>query len=241
MAALSTGGGAMIGAVRDFLSAAPFGVGESIALAGTSDHFGLLIGSFLLGSIPFAYLLGRMRGIDLRQLGSGNVGATNLGRNAGFAWGVFAFLLDAAKGAVPVLAALSLEQGGPDAESWAVLAGSASVLGHCFSPFLRFRGGKGVATMAGVVGTLAPPLFGGLFALWAGIALWRKNIGLASMAAASTSAIVGIVWLVRPPEPPRPALAILFLVLSSLVIIRHRSNLRALLAARKEGRSNEAN
>ena len=210
-------------------AAIPVGVVSSL----NADTGGLLLGSFLLGSIPFAYLLGRMRGLDLRKLGSGNVGATNLGRNAGFAWGVLAFLLDAAKGAIPVLAALRISETG-DGETWAVFAGSAAVLGHCFSPFLRFRGGKGVATMAGVIGTLAPPLFGGLFALWAGVALWRKNIGLASVVAAFTSAIVGTAWLIEPPQPPRPALAILFLVLSSLVILRHRSNLRTLFEARRE-------
>ena len=101
--------------------------------------------TFLLGAIPFAYLLGRRLGHDIRNTGSGNVGATNLARSAGLRWGVVAFLFDACKGYVPVYVSGLL---GLDRPWLPVAVGAIAILGHCFSPFLRFRGGKGVATAA---------------------------------------------------------------------------------------------
>src|SRR6516164_9073771 len=116
-----------------------------------------VVGSYLLGGIPFGYLVGRWRGIDIFQHGSGNIGATNVGRLLGRRWGVLVFLLDFAKGAVPVLLAGLVPQGDslPPA-TLKVTAGLAAFLGHLFPVYLRFHGGKGVATGAGVVAVLAP-------------------------------------------------------------------------------------
>lgn len=101
--------------------------------------------SFLLGSIPFGYVVGRLKGVDVRMYGSGNIGATNVSRVLGKKYGAFVLLLDALKGAIPVLLVKFL---GFSVE-YQILLGFFAVLGHCFSPFLRFKGGKGVATGLG--------------------------------------------------------------------------------------------
>src|SRR4029077_2795025 len=118
--------------------------------------------SYLLGAIPFGYLIARWRGVDIFKQGSGNIGATNVGRLLGRRFGILVFLLDFAKGALPVAAGFAIAA--PDASAFAawprdtlpVLAGLAAFLGHLFPIYLRFRGGKGVATGAGVVAVLAP-------------------------------------------------------------------------------------
>lgn len=122
------------------------------------DSLAVLLGAFLLGSIPTAVLLGRLAGVDVRTAGSGNPGATNVARTAGRGLGIATLLLDIAKGAVPVLLAASmppLAGGGPDA-TLPLLAALGSVLGHVFSPILGFRGGKGVATALGAILALSP-------------------------------------------------------------------------------------
>ncbi len=194
-----------------------------------------IFGGFLLGSVPFSFLLGRVRGIDLREVGSGNVGATNLGRNAGFLWGVGAFLLDAAKGAVPPL--IIREFGG--VEGVAILAGGAAVLGHCYSPWLKFAGGKGVATMAGLVVVAAAPLAGILLVVWGVVVSLSRNIGLASVCAAAVAFGLGN-WLLFSTETFPAAIATsspwlggLLITLSLLVVHRHRSNLQELLERRE--------
>jgi len=197
----------------------------------------VLLGSFLLGAVPFALLLGLSRGVDLRRVGSGNVGATNLGRSAGLGWGFVAFLLDAAKGALPTLFVATAgfaSAADPAQEGAAVLAGGATVLGHCFSPFLRFRGGKGVATMAGVLLALAPGICLPLLLVWGGLVAWRRNIGLASVGAAAAALLTGIGLAAGSAGTPRPWLATLLIALPVVVIARHRSNLRRIIAERKE-------
>lgn len=180
------------------------------------------VGGFVLGSMPFAYWIGRARGIDLRSVGSGNVGATNLGRNAGFSFGLLAFFLDAAKGALPVAV---LGYSGGD-EGTQVLAGGAAVLGHCFSPVLRFRGGKGVATMAGVLIALSPIHSGVLVAVWGGALAVLRNVGVSSSLAAAVGLGIGVWILATPQDPARPEFALLLIVLGLLLILRHRSNLQ---------------
>ncbi|HET8647068.1 MAG TPA: glycerol-3-phosphate acyltransferase, partial [Vicinamibacteria bacterium] len=112
----------------------------------------VLLGAYLLGSVPFSYLVARRKGVDVRRVGSGNVGATNVMRNVSVAAGLFAFLLDAAKGAAAVVLARLVEPTGP----LPALAGVLAVLGHMYPVWLRFRGGKGVATGAGAFLPLAP-------------------------------------------------------------------------------------
>lgn len=125
---------------------------------------GFLVGAFLFGSIPFGLLIARAKGIDIRTVGSGNIGATNVGRALGRKWFIGVFLLDFFKGAIPLLAAgwwlralgrLDIE---PNVGSLWVGIGVAAVLGHVFTPWLRFKGGKGVATGAGVLMATFPAL-----------------------------------------------------------------------------------
>src|SRR3954447_2664054 len=103
------------------------------------------VGAYLVGAVPFGYLVGRMKGVDVRKHGSGNVGATNVGRLLGAGWGVLVFVLDFAKGAAPVAVARFLLTQPEDvpADAPAVLAGTSAFLGHLFPVYLGFKGGKG--------------------------------------------------------------------------------------------------
>lgn len=192
-------------------------------------YLGALAG-FLCGSIPFAYLLGRARGIDLRRIGSGNVGATNLARGGGLPLGIAGFLLDALKGAAPAVG-VGLAGGDEGAQA---LAGGSAVLGHCFSPFLRFRGGKGVATMAGALAVLSPWILLVLAAAWAASMAALRNVGISSSITALGALGLGVGLLVVRSDAPSSALALLLIALSLLVIARHRSNLRRYFARSAE-------
>ena len=138
--------------------------------------------AYLVGSVPFAFLLARRHGVDLRRAGSGNVGATNVLRTSGVPSAVVAMSLDAVKGAVAVIVAqrLTTEAVAP------VAAGLASILGHIYPVWLRFRGGKGVATSAGVFAVLAPAALGIASAVFL-VAVWlTRYISVGSLAAAIT-------------------------------------------------------
>jgi len=129
---------------------------------------GVVALSYLVGAMPFGLLLGRLRGVDPRTVGSGNIGATNMMRAGGRAMGVLTFALDAAKGACGPLLAAAAGLG----QDWQAAAAMAAVLGHCFPVYLLFRGGKGVATLFGAFVALAPPAAvaaAGAFALSLGV------------------------------------------------------------------------
>src|SRR5437016_1394361 len=114
----------------------------------------ICVAAFILGAIPFGFLAGKLQGKDIRTLGSGNIGATNVFRELGFKAGITVFLLDAMKGFLPIFSAT---QGIPGlGDSWRVGIGLAAILGHIYSPFVRFKGGKGVATALGVLIALSP-------------------------------------------------------------------------------------
>src|SRR5262249_45999901 len=142
------------------------------------------VAAYLAGAVPFGYLVPRLvRGIDVRKAGSGNVGATNVGRVMGARWGVLVFVLDFAKGAVPVAVARLLPprfEGAPE-DVLAVVAGVCAFLGHLFPVYLGFKGGKGVATAAGVVAVLVPLLTLAVFAAWAVVLLSTRFMSVASM------------------------------------------------------------
>ena len=180
---------------------------------------------FLSGSIPWSWIIGRLMGTDIRKTGSGNAGATNLSRACGRPAGIAGLLLDAAKGALPVhLAGSQLLWTVPDPVLAASLTAVAAVLGHVFSPWLGFRGGKGVATMLGAMLVLAPATVGisaGVFLLV--FILWRF-VSLASICGAVT--MIPVVFLIRTGEPSVQAVIIL---LALVVVIRHASNIRRLL------------
>lgn len=195
----------------------------------------ILLG-YLAGSIPFGLLLGRLKGIDIRQHGSGNVGATNCGRVLGKTFGLLCFLLDVLKGALPVLlvgwwmGVLGRAEV-PVAETLAWLAVAvAAVLGHVFPVWLKFKGGKGVATGFGVILGLwpvmtLPALLAGI--TWAVVAAWKRYVSLASVVAAAALPLylIGVaVALGRPIQQVWPFLLVAILMML-VVVIRHRTNL----------------
>ncbi|MBN1433982.1 glycerol-3-phosphate 1-O-acyltransferase PlsY [Candidatus Fermentibacterales bacterium] len=182
----------------------------------------LIAGAFLMGSVPVSFLIGRGLGVDLRRVGSGNVGATNLLRVCGRGPGLGGLAGDAVKGALPALAALLLARG----ELVVSLAALAAVLGHVFNPWLGFRGGKGVATALGGVAVLAPyPVLAATIAWLLVLAVFRF-VSLASIVAAVS--LVPAVFLLMPGEAHRPA-QIVCCLLFLLVTVRHRVNIVRLL------------
>jgi glycerol-3-phosphate acyltransferase PlsY len=182
--------------------------------------------AYFVGAVPFGYLVARARGVDIFQTGSGNIGATNVGRVLGRKFGLFVFVLDFLKGAVPVAVVRQLL---PDVPWAAVAAGLAAFVGHMFPIYLRFRGGKGVATGSGVVAVLLPGPTAVAALVWASILVSTRYVSLASVLAALT---LPIVRLLSTPEPFAESERILtgFSLLAALLVtVRHRSNLARLI------------
>jgi acyl-phosphate glycerol 3-phosphate acyltransferase len=192
-----------------------------------------LLLAYLLGAIPFGYLVARWHGVDILHQGSGNIGATNVGRVLGRRWGILVFLLDFAKGAVPTALATWLEA----RTDWGihpflppdglrVAAGMAAFLGHLFPVYLRFRGGKGVATGAGVVTVLLPlPLLMALL-IWIAVLCATRTVSLASVVSAAALAAVRFATTTSPFAPENAILTSFCLLAAFLVVTRHHSNLR---------------
>lgn len=175
---------------------------------------------YLIGSVPFAFLLARRRGIDLRRVGSGNVGATNVLRTSGVGIAVIAMCLDGLKGSAAVLVASRIAIG----PASAVAAGLASVIGHIYPVWLGFRGGKGVATAAGMFAVLAPAALGVAAAVFV-LAVWAtRYISVGSLAGAITLAIA-----TAATDAPA-AVAVGALVTALVILHRHRGNLSRLIA-----------
>jgi glycerol-3-phosphate acyltransferase PlsY len=176
--------------------------------------------AYLVGSIPFAYLLSRRRGVDLREVGSGNIGASNVLRTSGVRAAVLAMVLDGVKGALAVLLAQRLAVG----QAVPVAAGLASVLGHIYPVWLRFRGGKGVATAAGVFAILTPLSLGvasGVFL----IAVWMtRYISVGSLAGAVALATAAAINDAPAVVTGGAAIAVM------IILFRHRANVRRLIA-----------
>jgi acyl-phosphate glycerol 3-phosphate acyltransferase len=191
-----------------------------------------LLGAYLIGSIPFGYLVARSRGVDILRHGSGNIGATNVGRVLGKRCGILVFLLDFAKGALPVAAAAwigeSLDSTLP-AGSLAVAAGLAAFLGHLFPIYLRFRGGKGVATGAGVVAMLLPIPAAGAFLSWVAVLCLTRYVSLASLAAVSILCGLRLTLTAEPFAPAQRMLTGFCFAAAALVFVRHRGNIDRLL------------
>lgn len=182
-----------------------------------------LVAAYVVGATPTAYLAGRVaRGIDLREHGSRNLGATNVYRVLGWRWAIPVALVDVAKGAIPV-ALFAPAAGGA---AWlAVAFGAAAVLGHMYSPYVRFRGGKGVATAAGMFLALAPLAVALALPLW-GACLWLTGyVSLSSLLAAAAFPV--LVRLTQPAAPPAFWASV---ALAFLIGFAHRSNIRRLLA-----------
>jgi glycerol-3-phosphate acyltransferase PlsY len=199
---------------------------------------------FLCGSVPFGVILARAHGVDLRQVGSGNVGATNVGRALGRGWGFLCFALDAAKGAAPVIVAGMLTglwsrpvTAMPPAQflGWIAVV-FASLLGHVFSPWIGFKGGKGVATGFGAMVAMWPVLtWPTLLALGTWIALMKfsRIVSLSSMAAAWSLPLWCGLLLPWPAagDPGSPWWPVgTTAVLAAMVMATHRANIGRLLA-----------
>lgn len=194
----------------------------------TLDMVLALVCGYLLGSIPASFLIGRAFGVDIRTLGSGNVGATNVLRALGPKAGVPALICDAGKGALAVMLARQLvpDGGAVGPIVFPLLCGVMAVIGHSFTIWLRFKGGKGVATGAGMFAALAPvPLCGALLTFVTIVAVTRY-VSLASMLAAF-SLNVFIVWLMPQSAAPLCAIA---LPLALFIAWRHRANIQRLIA-----------
>lgn len=184
------------------------------------------IASYLLGSIPIGLLLTKAFGRgDVRKVGSGNIGATNVARAAGLLAGVFTLVLDVAKGAGAVLLAEKLSK---DSATWMMIAAFAALLGHCFPVWLKFKGGKGVATAAGIFLVLSPLACLVAIILFILVVLFWQYVSLGSVsAAAAMPLLIYFLWAPRHA----PALIITFgtLAVSLLVIYKHRGNLQRLI------------
>ena len=174
-----------------------------------------IVGAYLVGSVPFGYLIGRARGVDVRTVGSKNIGATTVYRTVGKGWGLLAFLCDFLKGLLPTLAALRWSS----AADLPVLVGLACVVGHTLTVFMRFRGGKGVATAFGMMIALLPyPTLAasGVFV----VTVWLSHyISLGSMLAAAT--LGASVWFV----PATPLLKGVVTAIAVFVVVKHRANI----------------
>ena len=175
--------------------------------------------AFLVGSIPMGYLLARLRGVDIRKLGSGNIGATNVMRQQGKRLGLLTLLLDILKGVLPTFAAAHFAGGRVGAAT-----GLLAVVGHCYSIFLKGKGGKGVATGLGVFLALAP------LAVLAGLAVFliviaiQRTVSLGSISAALSLPIAS--WLLHyPPETVSAAL-----LAGGIIVLRHKDNIKRIRA-----------
>ena len=203
-----------------------------------------IVAAYLLGSIPFGLLIARAHGKDLRSIGSGNIGATNVSRALGRKWAYFCFALDVLKGLIPMLATLHLASAQPDQTQgekvillWLWLAvGCAAIVGHIFPIYLKFKGGKGVATSFGIALGLWPYFtVCALFALatWLIVVLTFRYVSLASILASVVFPLVLILAIILIPNWEFGVLwpvVVTAFAIPVMVIMRHRENITRLIA-----------
>ncbi len=185
----------------------------------------LTILAYLLGSIPTSYLIGRLKGIDLREHGSGNLGGTNAFRVMGVIAAIPVIVVDVAKGFVPAYFFSAWD--GASSSNLALVYGIAAISGHVFSVFMRFRGGKGVATGGGVIIALAPAAALVSLLVWIGVVAITGYVSVASLAAATLVPVTA--WLTGEPRP----ISIFFMFVAYFVWWTHRTNLRRLVSGRE--------
>ncbi|MBQ7403083.1 MAG: glycerol-3-phosphate 1-O-acyltransferase PlsY [Lentisphaeria bacterium] len=193
------------------------------------------VGAFLIGGIPFGYIIGKLNGKDIRKEGSCNIGATNVTRVVGKWWGKLCFLLDFLKGALPVTAAVLLSKDDPYGILPAVTA-FLVVAGHIWPVYLKFKGGKGVATAAGAFLPLSWAAIVTALIVWALVFLTTRYVSLASITAAVIFALTAVIFYIIFPElslfpgyKTGVACLIPIVLLSILTIVKHRSNIKRLL------------
>jgi len=189
----------------------------------------VLVGSYFVGGIPFSYLAGAWRGIDLRKHGSGNLGATNTFRILGGKMALGVLVLDIAKGLAPVLLARTWDHVGHEPVH-EMAAAVGAVLGHLFSPYLRFSGGKGIATSAGAFLALAPWAFLCALSVFIIVFALRRIVSLASLAAAVTLPVAVFYLEKVGVEAKSKGVLWASIVVTLFVIVKHRSNIKRLMA-----------
>ncbi len=197
-----------------------------------------VVAAYLIGSIPFGFIAGKICGIDLREHGSFNIGATNAVRVLGKAWGIPVFICDFLKGMLPLFAmkahlGAETTQMTPDAMLWFLAVMFALVLGHTFTCFLGFKGGKGVATSAGALFAISPLVGGTAIAAWILGMIVTRYVSLSSMLAGVVALITSVYVFICDDGSASPAdwMAVsLLAILALLVIVKHRSNISRLLA-----------
>ena len=190
------------------------------------------LAAYLFGAVPYAFLIGKLKGVDIRTCGSGNVGATNVTRTVGALWGRLCFGLDFLKGLLPVLiVAAAAGHFSANTNYAGITAGSAAIAGHIWTVFLRFKGGKGISTSAGaLLGIAWLPVVIGLVC-WVIIFKLSKIVSLASIAAAvilPLSAVLLNLWAPATLKTATPEL-IFLTIIATAAIIKHKSNIVRLL------------
>ena len=184
----------------------------------------LVLAAYLLGAIPNGLLIARLKGVDLQRVGSGNIGATNVYRCVGKGWGILAFALDAVKGFVPAFVFPRLVAGAPE---WFGLAcGVAAVAGHNWPVWLKFKGGKGVSTSAGMLLGIAPGAVGVGFLVFAVTVALTRFVSLGSI----LEAVAVPAAYISMTGGANRLLAGALAVMGLLVVVKHRANIRRLLA-----------
>jgi glycerol-3-phosphate acyltransferase PlsY len=188
------------------------------------------VAAYLIGSIPFGILLAKMfGGVDVRKAGSGNIGATNVARVAGPLPGVLTLVLDALKGVAAVWLAARFTN---DSALWMTLAGLSALIGHCFPVWLRFRGGKGVATAAGMFLALCWPAALGAIGIFILVVLFSRFVSLGSVSAAAAMPL--LIYLLWAPHHA-PPLIVTFgaFAAAMLVVYKHDANIQRLVEGRE--------
>jgi acyl phosphate:glycerol-3-phosphate acyltransferase len=188
--------------------------------------FAIPVVAYLLGSIPCGVILARLfGGADVRKAGSGNIGATNVARVVGPLAGILTLILDAAKGAAAVLLAERLSN---DSATWMMIAALAALVGHCYPVWLKFKGGKGVATAAGVFAALCPLACLAAVILFVLVVVFWRYVSLGSISAAAAMPLL-IYFLWAPHHAPPLVITIGTLAVAVLVIYKHDGNLQRLV------------
>ncbi len=180
----------------------------------------VIVLSFLLGSIPFGVIVARIfKGEDPRKIGSKNIGATNVARAAGAKAGILTLILDILKGAIPVVVSYKIFP----SSSFAFLCGLSAIIGHCYSPFLKFKGGKGVATGAGVFLAFNPKAFLIALIIFLTIFMTTRIVSLSSILSALSMPVL-ILWITKDTEK-----AFITFLAAILIVYRHKENIKRLL------------
>ncbi|MBL6765945.1 MAG: glycerol-3-phosphate 1-O-acyltransferase PlsY [Verrucomicrobiae bacterium] len=190
-------------------------------------YIAAVLTGYFCGSLPTGFLVAKAKGVDIRSVGSGNIGATNVFRILGKGPGVFVLLTDALKGLLPVIwlaPALSAIDGSANVEWLRITAGISAIFGHNYTCWLRFKGGKGIATSAGAFLGLTPGPLGIAFATWLIFFALSRYVSLASIAAAAALPIA--TWCL-PFETP---IRVITTIIGVLAILKHRANITRLLA-----------